>query len=241
MTSPETTTSPAPAYISLENISHAYKEGEREHEVLQEINLQVNRGEKIALLGRSGSGKSTLLNLISGIDYPHQGNVVIDGTDLTVLNENDRTLYRRQHIGFIYQFFNLVPTLTAQENVAFVLELNGVAQDQALERSRAVLQALGMDSQLQRFPSRLSGGEQQRVAIARAIVHRPKIILADEPTGNLDAATGESVLAALQDMLGEQGSTLFMVTHSLAVAKTADRIITLEDGKLQDREGDFAW
>ena len=250
--SPETPPSDSPAdksntlpagtaFISLDAVTHSYPEGDSRHTVLNNASLTIARHENVALLGRSGSGKTTLLNLIAGIDLPDAGRVIIDGNDMGLLNETGRTLFRRRHIGFIYQFFNLVPSLTALENVAFTLALNGVSDREAQDRSLAMLSRLGIANKGASFPSRLSGGEQQRVAIARALVHSPDIVLADEPTGNLDARTGEEVLAVLHEVLAESGSALLQVTHSLAVAQTADRILTLEEGVIAERTGDFAW
>jgi putative ABC transport system ATP-binding protein len=232
------TTSPL---ISLVNVSHGYLEGGAPLEVLDNVSLDIQQSEKVALLGRSGCGKSTLLNLISGIDLPEQGEITIDGENICSLTETRRTLFRRNHIGFIYQFFNLVPSLTAVENVALTLELKGVSAAQARDRSMALLSRLGVADKCASFPSRLSGGEQQRIAIARALVHSPQVVLADEPTGNLDAQTGAAVLEVLHDILDESKSSLLLVTHSLAVARSANRIVTLENGAISEREGDFAW
>ncbi|MEX2367680.1 MAG: ABC transporter ATP-binding protein [Pseudohongiellaceae bacterium] len=228
-------------FIQLQDITHAYREGEQSHSVLQDVFLSINQGEKVALLGRSGSGKSTLLNLISGIDIPDRGNIIVDGLDLTAMSEQQRTLFRRQHIGFVYQFFNLVPSLTARENIALVLELNQYDEKAIASRTGMILEATGLTGRADKFPSQLSGGEQQRVAIARALVHCPKVVLADEPTGNLDAATGNSMLDLLRELSGRHQSTLLLVTHSLAVAQIADRILTLEAGQVVERDGDFAW
>jgi len=236
-----TSTSRTNPVISLKSVTHSYPEGGKLHSVLVEASLDVGPGEKVALLGRSGSGKSTLLNLVSGIDLPQAGSFTVDGRNIITLDETSRTLFRREHIGFIYQFFNLIPSLTASENVAFTLELNGVSGTDARERSLALLDRLGMMAKADSFPSRLSGGEQQRVAIARALVHSPGIVLADEPTGNLDARTGDEVLSVLHDILDESRSAMLLVTHSLAVARTAGRIVTLEDGIISERMGDFAW
>ena len=229
------------SFITLNQINHSYAEGSQQHRVLEKVSLQISKSEKVALLGRSGSGKSTLLNLISGIDLPEQGTVILNGHNISALNETRRTLFRRQHIGFIYQFFNLVPSLTAVENVALTLELNGMASAAAREKSMALLSRLKVADKAASFPSRLSGGEQQRIAIARALVHSPDIVLADEPTGNLDAKTGEDVLQVLHDILDESKSSLLLVTHSLAVARTASRVLTLENGAISERDGDFAW
>ncbi len=229
------------SFITLNQINHSYAEGSQQHRVLEKVSLKISKSEKVALLGRSGSGKSTLLNLISGIDLPEQGTVTLNGHNISALNETRRTLLRRQHIGFIYQFFNLVPSLTAVENVALTLELNGMASAAAREKSMALLSRLKVADKAASFPSRLSGGEQQRIAIARALVHSPDIVLADEPTGNLDAKTGEDVLQVLHDILDESKSSLLLVTHSLAVARTASRVLTLENGAISERDGDFAW
>jgi|TARA_B100002003_G_C14154499_1_gene555622 putative ABC transport system ATP-binding protein len=228
-------------FILLKNLHRTYQEAGLEHAVLKGITLTIGRGETIALLGRSGSGKSTLLNVISGIDKLDQGRVIVNGVDLTVLPERESTLFRRKNIGFVYQFFNLIPTLTAVENIALVLELNGYSPSVVREKSRAMLTAVGLGQEADRFPDRMSGGEQQRVAIARALVHSPGLVLADELTGTLDAETGELILSLLQQLVSDQGGTLLLVTHSLAVAKTADRILTLEDGLLSEQEGSFAW
>ena len=229
------------SFITLNQINHSYAEGSQQHRVLEKVSLKISKSEKVALLGRSGSGKSTLLNLISGIDLPEQGTVTLNGHNISALNETRRTLFRRQHIGFIYQFFNLVPSLTAVENVALTLELNGMASAAAREKSMTLLSRLKVADKAASFPSRLSGGEQQRIAIARALVHSPDIVLADEPTGNLDAKTGEDVLQVLHDILDESKSSLLLVTHSLAVARTASRVLTLENGAISERDGDFAW
>ena len=228
-------------FIQLRNLSRSFQEGGRAQAVLRQVSLDIREGEKVALLGRSGSGKSTLLNLVSGIDRPDSGSVIVDGVDLCALSEHERTLFRRRNIGFVYQFFNLVPSLTAHENIEFVLELNGVAAAEGAARAAAMLERVGLAGRGHSFPSRLSGGEQQRVAIARAVVHRPRVVLADEPTGNLDARSGAAMLELLNELAATQGSALLLVTHSLAVARTADRIVTLEDGVLVERNAEFAW
>lgn len=209
--------------------------------MLDGASFGLQRGEIVALLGRSGCGKSTLLNLISGIDLAEAGRVVFDGQDLSALPEQQRTLFRRRHIGFIYQFFNLIPSLTAAENIALVLELNGSASGKALQRARAALDSIGLGSKCAQYPAELSGGEQQRVAIVRALIHQPALVLADEPTGNLDAASGKQMLELLCTQARVHHSTLLLVTHSLEVAQAADRILTLEHGRIEERSGDFAW
>jgi putative ABC transport system ATP-binding protein len=229
------------AFIRVEDLWRYYQQGTDRQTVLAGVSLELRRGETVALLGRSGCGKSTLLNLISGIDLADAGRVVIDGQDLSALNEQQRTLFRRRHIGFIYQFFNLIPSLTAAENIALVLELNGSRAAHAQEQAQAALQALGLGAKGGQYPSSLSGGEQQRVAIVRALIHAPALVLADEPTGNLDARSGQQMLDVLRQQQASGNSTFLLVTHSLAVAQTADRILTLEQGVIEERSGDFAW
>jgi putative ABC transport system ATP-binding protein len=195
----------------------------------------------VALLGRSGSGKSTLLNLLGGIDRPDRGRVVLRGEPISDYDERRRTLFRRRHVGYIYQAFNLIPTLTAQENVALPLELNGADPAAAAAGAAALLQQVGLGERSHAFPDQLSGGEQQRVAIARALVHRPALVLADEPTGNLDARSGRQVLDLLEQLFSEHGHGLLIVTHSLAVAERADRVLTLSEGRLSTSLEQLAW
>jgi putative ABC transport system ATP-binding protein len=202
--------------------------------VLHAVSVSVGRGEIAVLLGKSGSGKSTLLNLISGIDTPSGGAVWVDGQDLTRLSERERTLFRRRSIGFIFQFFNLVPTLTVLENVLLPLELNGRSGPSARAAAMAMLAEVGLDDRGSSYPDRLSGGEQQRVAIARALVHSPALILADEPTGNLDAETGQQVLALLDQLTRQAGRTMVMVTHSPEVVGLADRVFRITAGRLAE-------
>ncbi len=228
-------------FILIDDVHRVYQEGDDVHPVLLGVSLTVRRGETIALLGRSGSGKSTLLNVISGIDRVDKGSVIVDGVELTALSEYELTMFRRRNIGFVFQFFNLVPTLTALENISLVLELNKFPRKVIREKSLAMLQAVDLGWAADRFPDKLSGGEQQRVAIARALVHSPQLILADELTGTLDAQTGQHVLTLLQQMVAAYEGTMLLVTHSLAVAKTADRILTLENGLLAEQAGSFAW
>lgn len=218
--------------ISINGLTRSYHEGDRSRSVLRSLDLDIKRGECVALVGQSGSGKSTLLNLISGIDQPSAGDIRIDGVNLTRLNERDRTLFRRKHIGFVYQFFNLIPTLNVAENLLLPLELNRVDRHRALSASMELLQAVGLADRRETFPDRLSGGEQQRLAIARALVHDPLLVLADEPTGNLDAGTGSSVLQLLERLVRGAGKTLIIVTHSQQVTQIADRTLTLMGGKI---------
>jgi len=220
--------------LSVENLCRSFREGEREHRVLDHADAEFADGEVVAVIGRSGSGKSTLLNLISGIDRPDSGTVSIDGLDVTALTEPHLTLFRRKNIGFVYQFFNLVPTLDVEENVRLVLELNGVRGAPARERSVAILNEVGLGNRLHSLVDTLSGGEQQRVAIARALVHRPPVLLADEPTGNLDEETARQVLPVLLSLTRQRGATLVIVTHDTALARSADRMLELRDGRLHE-------
>jgi len=181
-------------FLRLEHLSKSFQEGAHIRKVLLDVNAEFCRGESVAIVGESGSGKSTLLNLISGIDRADGGSIWLEGRDLTRLDERQRTLYRRHHVGFIFQFFNLLPTLTVEENVVLPLELVGVNGMAASQRADALLEAVGLVGRGKTFPDRLSGGEQQRVAIARALIHDPRLVLADEPTGNLDEDTGHQIL-----------------------------------------------
>jgi putative ABC transport system ATP-binding protein len=225
-----------PEFLSLSSLSKAYREGSTQHQVLENASLCLQRGEICALLGKSGSGKSTLLNLIAGIDLPDSGEVRVNGVCLSQLSEHERTLFRRRHIGFVFQSFNLIPTLKVRENLELALELNGIRDRTPVD---LLLARLGLGDRKESFPDRLSGGEQQRVAIARALIHRPSLILADEPTGNLDARTGEEVLALLQELIKEFEATLLIATHSTDVLAIAQRILRVEEGKLiESRETD---
>jgi putative ABC transport system ATP-binding protein len=220
--------------LSVKNLCRSFHEGARVHRVLEHAEAEFADGEVVAIIGRSGSGKSTLLNLISGIDRPDGGTVSIDGLDVTALTEPHLTLFRRRHIGFVYQFFNLVPTLDVEENVRLVLELNGVRGAEARERSADMLNEVGLGNRLHSLVDTLSGGEQQRVAIARALVHRPPVLLADEPTGNLDEETALQVLPVLLSLARQRGATLLIVTHDTGLARSADRMLELRDGRLQE-------
>ncbi len=222
----------SPALVRLIDINKSYKEGGRTLPILENLNGDFTRGSLTAVIGRSGSGKTTLLNLISGIDRATSGEIHIGGDRLTGLDEGERTRFRRRHIGFIFQFFNLIPTLTVLENVLFPLELNGLADADGHTWAEELLQRVGLAGRLATFPDRLSGGERQRVAIARALVHRPRLLLADEPTGNLDQETGRLVMALMTDLIRAEKSTLIMVTHSMAFAHRADRVYTLTRGTL---------
>ena len=221
--------------IELQRLSKTYREGDSERTVLRDVSVAINPGEIVVLLGRSGSGKSTLLNLIAGIDRPTSGRVLVAGTDLTALDEQARTRFRRRHIGFVFQFFNLIPLLTVEENLLLPLALNDRADAAGVARARALLDRVGLAGRGGSFPERLSGGEQQRVAIARALIHEPALILADEPTGNLDAETAAGVLDLLDTLARESGTTVVMATHSREVVGVADRIFALLLGELVEQ------
>jgi putative ABC transport system ATP-binding protein len=227
--------------IHIHDLDKTYHDGGVPQQVLRGAQLRVAEGECVALLGRSGSGKSTLLNLLAGIDRPDHGAITVDGLDLQQLPERDRTLFRRRHVGFVYQFFNLIPTLSVGDNIRLPMELNRWPEPRMAERLGHLLAELGLEGKESQSPDRLSGGEQQRVAIARAIAHEPRLLLADEPTGNLDAETGRQVLNLMLRIGREAGHTLVVVTHSLEVARTADRLLRLEDGRLLDGGAELAW
>ena len=221
-----------PTEIRAAGLTRRYAEGSRQHTVLDAVDLDVARGECVAIRGRSGSGKSTLLNLLAGIDAPDAGSVDLSGTRLTDLDERRRTLFRRRHIGFVYQAFNLIPTLSVADNVRLVLELNGEPQQTSHPRIGRLLEAVGLHDRADSFPDVLSGGEQQRVAIARALAHEPTVVLADEPTGNLDDAAAERVIELLDRLVRQQGGTMLIATHSARVAAFCDRTLTFHAGKV---------
>jgi putative ABC transport system ATP-binding protein len=219
----------------LRNLTKSYEEGGRQRTVLCEANASFVRGELAVLVGRSGSGKSTLLNLLSGIDLPTAGEVVVDGVSLAGLTERERTLFRRDKIGFVFQFFNLIPTLTVEENVLLPLELKGSPAAAQRAAALSLLDEVGLADRRGAFPDRLSGGEQQRVAVARALANDPLLVLADEPTGNLDLDTGLQVLEILDRLTRRAGKTMVMVTHSPEVVGLADRVFRIEDCRLVER------
>jgi putative ABC transport system ATP-binding protein len=224
----------APA-VELRRLTKFFREGETERVVFREVTATLKAGEIAVLVGRSGSGKSTLLNLISGIDRPSSGTVLVAGTDLGALSEHDRTLFRRQHIGFVFQFFNLIPMLTVEENVLLPLELCGRADAAGHRRVADLLARVGLADRRASYPDLLSGGEQQRLAIARALAHEPALVLADEPTGNLDADTAAQVLVLFDSLVREEGKTVVMVTHSREVVGVADRVFTVQQGQLVEQ------
>jgi putative ABC transport system ATP-binding protein len=219
--------------VRLSGVRKSYREGDAEHVVLGGVSAEIREGEIVVLLGPSGSGKSTLLNIIGGIDSADSGVVEIGGESLMSMTERERTLFRRRRLGFVFQFFNLIPTLTVEENLLLPLELNDRPANADL--ARAALARVGLAERAEAFPDRLSGGEQQRIAIARALIHEPVLVLADEPTGNLDDDTAESVLDLLESMTRGSGRTLIVVTHSDRVVRRASRVLELRHGRVEER------
>ena len=217
--------------FSAHGLCKVYRSGEVEVHALRDVELEIHRGEFVVLLGASGSGKSTLLNILGGLDVPSSGEVRFGDIVLTAANEHDLTTYRREHVGFVFQFYNLIPSLTVRENLALVTDIakNPMPVDEAIER-------VGLTPRRDHFPAQLSGGEQQRVAIARAIVKRPDVLLCDEPTGALDYVTGKLVLEVIAKINVELGTTAVVITHNAAIAGMADRVIYLGDGRIQKVE-----
>ena len=222
----------SPPLIELRNLTKIYEEGEQQRLVLCDTSISIQRGDLAVLVGRSGSGKSTLLNLLSGIDQPTSGDVVIDGVTISSLSERERTLFRRDRIGFVFQFFNLIPTLTVEENLLLPLELKGKVSPAQRRAALELLAEVGLADRTASYPDRLSGGEQQRLAVARALAHDPLLLLADEPTGNLDLETGLQVLELLDRLSRRAGKTMVMATHSPEVIGMADRVFRIEDCRL---------
>jgi len=215
--------------ISLTRVSKIF-DGKRKATALEGIDLEVGRGEVVSIIGPSGSGKSTLLNLIAGLDRPTAGDIQIEGQSLSTLSDDELTRVRRDKIGFIFQFFNLLPTLNCVENVALPLHLRGWPRRKIQERARELLEMVQLGHRLEHLPEELSGGERQRVAIARALSVYPPVLLADEPTGNLDTRTGQEILKLIQDLHAKLGSTIMIVTHDLEVAEQCSRTVSLRDG-----------
>lgn len=218
--------------VQLQNLTKTYTEGKHRRTILDNINATFNTGEFIILLGQSGSGKSTLLNLISGIDAPDSGNILVNDFIINRLTERQQTLFRREHIGFIFQFFNLIPTLTVFENVTLAIQLNGGMNTAKAKEVQNLLERVGLSHRQNAFPDRLSGGEQQRVAILRAIAHNPTLLLADEPTGNLDEETGRVIMQLLLELTRQANKTLIMATHNPEFIPLADKVYRIKNGKL---------
>jgi putative ABC transport system ATP-binding protein len=218
--------------VHIEHLSKVYEKGEEKRIVLDDLSVDFPFGQFTSIRGRSGSGKSTLLNLIAGIDEPTTGQIVIGDHKISQMSPRERAHFRRDNIGFVFQFFNLIPTLTVLENVSLPSELSGRSEAESHERAARLIDQVGLSGRGPDFPDRLSGGEQQRVAIARALVEEPVLVLADEPTGNLDRITGEVVLSMLEELIRERGLTLILATHSHLIAQSADQKWALLDGKL---------
>lgn len=221
--------------IELRNISRAYGDGKIVN-ALKEVNLKIERGERVAVMGPSGSGKSTLLNMVCGLDDPSTGQVLVDGVDIAALGDDARTRLRREKIGMIFQTFNLLPTLTAVENVALPLRLQGRKKKEAEQQASQMLERVGLAGRSTHKPDQMSGGERQRIAIARALIFKPPILLADEPTGNLDSKTGEEILSLLDDLHREFNTTMLLVTHNEEAAWHCDKIVRLRDGLIVKAE-----
>ncbi|HMR65784.1 MAG TPA: ABC transporter ATP-binding protein [Anaerolineae bacterium] len=218
--------------VEIKNLVKSYTEGKNSRLILDHINVNFYTGEFVLLLGQSGSGKSTLLNLISGIDAPDSGDILINGTPINRLSERQRTLFRREHIGFIFQFFNLIPTLTVYENITLPMQLNGGVSPAQEEGVKGMIERIGLSHRQNAFPDRLSGGEQQRDALLRAILHNPTVLLADEPTGNLDEDTGRTVMDLLLELTRQEHKTLIMATHNPEIVPLADRVFRVTHGML---------
>ncbi|WP_287582468.1 ABC transporter ATP-binding protein [Candidatus Borrarchaeum sp.] len=222
--------------IEADDVWKVYKRGKTDVEALRGVSFRVREGEIVAIMGSSGCGKTTLLNIIGGLDTPTKGNIRVNEIELSSLGETKLTKFRRENIGFVFQFYNLLPSLSALENVQLPLIAQGKSKKERLEKATEFLQAVGLNDRLYHKPGELSGGEQQRVAIARAIAVQPSIILADEPTGDLDSKTGEEIMELLRQ-INDQGQTVIVVTHDDMIAKTTDRIIKLRDGKVIENSG----
>jgi putative ABC transport system ATP-binding protein len=220
--------------LSASGLTKEYQSGDHRLVVLRDVTFSIDQGDFLAIVGPSGSGKTTLLGLLAGLDTPTRGSVHLDGTDITALDEDSRARLRGEKVGFVFQSFQLIPTLTAIENVQVPLELRG--ENHVVERARDVLERVGLGDRLDHYPMQLSGGEQQRVAIARAFSNRPRILFADEPTGNLDSDTGSRIVELLESLNRESGSTVVLVTHDLTLARRARRIVRLSDGAVVSDE-----
>ena len=222
------------AFIEIKNLNKIYGKGEVEVKALNNINLEINEGEFVAIVGASGSGKSTLLHLLGGVDKPSSGEVILNGTNMYSLKERELSILRRRKIGFVFQFFNLIPVLTAEENIEMPVLLDGGKMDK--EYKAELLKILGLEERKKHHPAQLSGGQQQRVSIGRALANKPSLILADEPTGNLDSKNSKEILELLKYSAKKYHQTLILITHDLAIAKEADRVMTIADGEIIGNE-----
>ena len=218
------------AVLEVKELTKKYDQGESEVIALDQVSFSVERGDFVAIIGASGSGKSTLMNMIGGIDHPTSGSVVIEGNDISSMNEDELAIFRRRNLGIIYQFYNLIPTLTAEENIALPWKLDGRKENK--ERLTEMVHMLGLEKRAKHLPGQMSGGQQQRVSIGRALINEPAFVLADEPTGNLDSKTSKEILDILKFANQKYNQTILLVTHDEKIALQAGRIITIEDGKI---------
>lgn len=216
--------------LKAEHLVKTYGSGETAVKALDDVSLEVSKGEFVAIVGQSGSGKSTLLHMLGAMDYPDSGTLTVDGEDVFSMNDDALAQYRRRKAGFVFQFFNLLPVMTAKENILIPLSLDGQKADETYLNE--IAETMGIADRLSHYPHQLSGGQQQRVAIARAMISKPAVILADEPTGNLDSASGNEILSLLKTTIKKYDQTLILITHDMNVAEKADRIITIKDGKI---------
>jgi ABC-type antimicrobial peptide transport system, ATPase component len=216
--------------LKVENLTKTYGSGENLVHAVDDVSFSVEKGEFVAIVGASGSGKSTLLHLIGGVDRPTSGKIFVDGNDISKMNDDKLAVFRRRQVGIVYQFYNLIPILTVEENITLPCDLDGRGVDR--ERLEMILDSFGLRARRKHLPNQLSGGQQQRTSIARALINNPSLVLADEPTGNLDSKSSEEVMSMLKMCNQSYGQTVIMITHNLDIAKQADRIITISDGKL---------
>lgn len=216
--------------LKVENLTKTYGSGENLVHAVDDVSFSVEKGEFVAIVGASGSGKSTLLHLISGVDRPTSGKIFVDGNDISKMNDDKLAVFRRRQVGIVYQFYNLIPILTVEENITLPCDLDGRGVDR--ERLEMILDSFGLRARRKHLPNQLSGGQQQRTSIARALINNPSLVLADEPTGNLDSKSSEEVMSMLKMCNQSYGQTVIMITHNLDIAKQADRIITISDGKI---------
>ena len=216
--------------LKVENLTKTYGSGENLVHAVDDVSFSVEKGEFVAIVGASGSGKSTLLHLIGGVDRPTRGKIFVDGNDISKMNDDKLAVFRRRQVGIVYQFYNLIPILTVEENITLPCDLDGRGVDR--ERLEMILDSFGLRARRKHLPNQLSGGQQQRTSIARALINNPSLVLADEPTGNLDSKSSEEVMSMLKMCNQSYGHTVIMITHNLDIAKQADRIITISDGKI---------